>query len=55
MNDVIEQQQSRAEAITKAAGQLLRSECAETRAIAEKIATEAALIAEDCQLALDAS
>lgn len=55
MNEVIEQQQGRAEGIGEAVGKLLRSECAETRAIAEKISTDAALIAEDCQIALDAS
>lgn len=55
MNDVIEQQQTRAEAISAAAADLLKSECALVRALAERISTDAALIAEDCQIALDAS
>jgi hypothetical protein len=54
MNDVIEQQQARAEAIEEAAGHLLRSDCAVTRSIGEKIATEAALIGEELQAAMDA-
>lgn len=55
MNEVIEQQQTRAESIGEVAADLLKSECALTRALAERISTDAALIAEDCQLALDAS
>lgn len=53
MQDVIEQQQVRAEAIMRTIRPLIGSDCAETRAIAEEVATKAALITEDLQLELD--
>lgn len=55
MNEVIELQQSRMEAIHDLVGYLLASECGVARAIAEKISELAALSQEDLQIALDAS
>ncbi|MCG5526289.1 hypothetical protein LRB11_15340 [Ectothiorhodospira haloalkaliphila] len=59
MNETLELQQHRAEVIGDFATELLVI-CDElgnesVRALAEKISTEAALIAEDCQIAMDAS